>query len=240
MSLDKIKFISFDLWGTLIWGGNPEYRQGKLAIFQKYLETEATLGTIRRFAAKADNYFNILSEEEGIDYSFRARIGWIHERVDSRIPTLSHEIFEQIEAALGKLIALHPPFLIEKDLPQTLQLLKESGYQLGVISNSGTITGKNMRRALKVLGLVDFFDLLVFSEEVRIAKPHPGMFNYIITKMELAPSELLHIGDNLRADVGGAIGAGCRTLHYSSASSSEVPSLNLIKYLPLKLKEDKI
>jgi putative hydrolase of the HAD superfamily len=239
MSLDQIMVISFDLWSTLIRGGNPGYGEGKLTTLKKYLETDATLETIKALAIEADTYFNALAEEEGIDYSFTARIRWIHNKLDSRIPAVSQDILDQIEAVLGKRIAIYPPFLIEKDLAQTLQTLKDLGYRLAILSNSGTITGKNMRIALETLGILSFFDVLIFSEEVRIAKPNPEIFNYIITKMEIEPSEMLHIGDNLRADVGGATGAGCRALHYSSNSNSEVPNLSSIKQLILKLKEER-
>jgi FMN phosphatase YigB (HAD superfamily) len=52
----------------------------------------------------------------------------------------------------------------------------------------------------------------IISEEVGIRKPRREIFDAVIDSMGMAPSEILHVGDNLRADVGGAAAVGMRTV----------------------------
>ncbi len=51
-------------------------------------------------------------------------------------------------------------------------------------------------------------DLLVISEDVRAYKPRPEPFHLALDLLGLAPTQVLHIGDSLTADVRGANALG--------------------------------
>ena len=53
---------------------------------------------------------------------------------------------------------------------------------------------------------------VVISEEMGIRKPRPEIFQAVIDELGLPPEELLHVGDNLVADVEGAARLGMRTV----------------------------
>jgi putative hydrolase of the HAD superfamily len=49
---------------------------------------------------------------------------------------------------------------------------------------------------------------------VGVAKPNPEIFRIALDALGLASSEtILHVGDSLRYDVGGALAAGLRPVH---------------------------
>ncbi|MEM9176543.1 MAG: HAD family hydrolase [Myxococcota bacterium] len=53
---------------------------------------------------------------------------------------------------------------------------------------------------------------VVISEEVGIRKPRAEIFQAVIDELGIPPEELLHVGDNLVADVQGAAALGIRTV----------------------------
>ena len=52
---------------------------------------------------------------------------------------------------------------------------------------------------------------LVTSEEVRSYKPHPDIFESALARMGWQRDRVIHVGDSLHSDVGGAAAAGIRS-----------------------------
>ena len=52
---------------------------------------------------------------------------------------------------------------------------------------------------------------VVTSEEARSYKPHPGIFRRALAEMATSPDRVLHVGDSLHSDVGGAKPLGIAT-----------------------------
>jgi len=83
-------------------------------------------------------------------------------------------------------------------------------HRLGICSNFSH--GETARAILAESGLDRHFSSIVVSEEIGLRKPRPEIFARVADALGLAPRELLHVGDDLRADVGGAARAGMRTV----------------------------
>jgi len=64
-------------------------------------------------------------------------------------------------------------------------------------------------------GLAGFFSAVVISEEIGTAKPDPRFFQAAVTALGLAAADLLCVGDNPVADVGGARAAGIEAWWFS-------------------------
>jgi HAD superfamily hydrolase (TIGR01509 family) len=65
--------------------------------------------------------------------------------------------------------------------------------------------------ALRILEESDLrrhFDAVVISEAVGIRKPRAEIFAAVLDRLAVAPGEVLHVGDSLRADVDGAAACG--------------------------------
>ncbi|MGY0504953.1 HAD family hydrolase [Luteimonas sp. e5] len=72
---------------------------------------------------------------------------------------------------------------------------------------------------LDVIGIGQLFVLRVSAREFGAAKPDPGIFLHACERLGLAPGEVLHVGDDVEADVAGARRAGLATcwLHREDA-----------------------
>lgn len=80
-------------------------------------------------------------------------------------------------------------------------------HRLAVISNSMSDVP---RRGIETFGLGRFFDVIVVSRDLGIRKPDPEIFRYALARLNVHPSEALHVGDSLSQDVAGAHRSGMR------------------------------
>lgn len=96
-------------------------------------------------------------------------------------------------------------------LPGALELLNslKDRVKLGIITNGFTEL-QNIR--LEKMGLLDTFSALIISEQVGIAKPHKGIFDFAFTQMDHPNKhEILMVGDNPHSDILGGMNAGIHT-----------------------------
>ncbi|MDR7122496.1 pyrimidine 5'-nucleotidase [Rheinheimera soli] len=96
-------------------------------------------------------------------------------------------------------------------LPGAVSLLNalQGKAKLGIITNGFTDL---QQIRLERTGLHNHFDILVISEQVGAAKPHPQIFTHAKELMGLPdPASVLMVGDNPIADIGGGKQAGFYT-----------------------------
>jgi putative hydrolase of the HAD superfamily len=80
-----------------------------------------------------------------------------------------------------------------------------AGTRLGIISNGQTY---QQRRKLISTGLIDRFSTVIISGEFGLSKPDSRIFLEACRAAKVSPSDCLHIGDDLLADVQGSLSAG--------------------------------
>jgi putative hydrolase of the HAD superfamily len=90
------------------------------------------------------------------------------------------------------------------DAVPALEALKGEGYRLGIISN----WDHRLFSIVEQLGLSRYFEQVVASSAVGIAKPGRRIFEAALEAMRAAPGESLHVGDSLEDDYHGASRAG--------------------------------
>lgn len=83
--------------------------------------------------------------------------------------------------------------------------LRGAGIPLALVTNGAADT---QRDKLRVLGIEQWFDAVVISGEVGIAKPDAGIFSIAVDRLGVEPEGVWHVGDNLVTDVAGARAAG--------------------------------
>lgn len=87
---------------------------------------------------------------------------------------------------------------------EALEAFKSAGYRLGIVSNAqGQIEGDARR-----FGLAPYFDVIIDSEVVGVAKPDPRIFQIALERLGVAPGEVKFAGDIYSIDVEGARAAG--------------------------------
>ena len=85
------------------------------------------------------------------------------------------------------------------DVIVTLDVLRPR-FTLGLLSNGNGYPER--------CGLPGRFTFVVFSQDVGVEKPDPGIFAAACKQAACKPGELMHVGDSLVSDVAGARGAG--------------------------------
>jgi putative hydrolase of the HAD superfamily len=91
-------------------------------------------------------------------------------------------------------------FHLFPDAIPTFEMLRASGYRLGIISNWSW----NLPDLCDGLGIAPWFEHIVTSARVGASKPHHAIYEYALSWFGVRPEEAVQIGDNLFADVQGA------------------------------------
>jgi putative hydrolase of the HAD superfamily len=90
------------------------------------------------------------------------------------------------------------------DVEPMLAEVQERGVRIGIVSDWGS----NLRGIVADLGLDGFFDFVLPSGAVGVAKPNPDFFRLALDAVGAQPADALMVGDSYRADVRGAWSAG--------------------------------
>jgi len=92
----------------------------------------------------------------------------------------------------------------------TLKALTEAGLLVACVSNNDG----RLESMIEHQGWTGYFDVMVDSRAIRIAKPDPGIFRYALDQLGLEPEEMIHVGDYYSVDVIGARNAGVEGVLY--------------------------
>ncbi|HAO61968.1 MAG TPA: noncanonical pyrimidine nucleotidase, YjjG family [Erysipelotrichaceae bacterium] len=100
---------------------------------------------------------------------------------------------------------------------EELILTLSQKVRMAIITNGLTdVQEKRIRKSV----IAHHFEVIAISEELGIAKPDPGIFQFIFDRMKIEDlSKVLMIGDSLYSDIQGGINAGIATCWYRSGDS---------------------
>jgi putative hydrolase of the HAD superfamily len=130
---------------------------------------------------------------------------WWHRLVRSTFAGLGDFAdFDAYFEALFAFFADPANWTCDRDAPVLLAALRESGLQLGVISNFDY----RIYAVLDALGLRRHFESITISSEAGYAKPAPEIFRIALQRHSLPAADALHVGDSEALDVAGAHAAG--------------------------------
>ncbi len=209
--LTKIKAISFDLDDTL-YSNRPVMQ----AIEKKMIAYFAGLAILKS---------SMFAQHKVLDSLF-----WNHFRHQATLkqPDLAQDVVQvrlvtyglgflslgltehvakqQAQAALDYFIQLRSDFLVPEQSTKLLANLSQK-YPLVAISNGNVDT--------KALGISQYFQFVYhagWQDDGSLLKQKPAsdMFNLACQQLAIKPSQLLHVGDCGRADIQGALLAGCQ------------------------------
>jgi putative hydrolase of the HAD superfamily len=91
------------------------------------------------------------------------------------------------------------------DAFSTLDALREAGLRVGLITNGPKAL---QRDKIDRFGIERYMDVIVIEGEFGAGKPERAVFAHALNAVSAEPDQAWHIGDNLYADVGGAVAAG--------------------------------
>lgn len=106
------------------------------------------------------------------------------------------------------------------DVLDLLQALKGREVQLGLISNCAP----EEVSAWKDCRLAKFFDDVIFSYQVKCAKPDPHIYKMACERLGVTPEESIFIGDGGSNELRGAAEAGMKAFHATWFLPEEISS----------------
>jgi pyrophosphatase PpaX len=105
-----------------------------------------------------------------------------------------------------------------KNVPLTLETLKDKGYKLGVVSTSPRDV---ISETLRQTGIYEYFDVLVGEEDAKNKKPHHEPITNALRVLKIKPKEAVFTGDTVY-DVMAGQSAGCHTIFLLNKYNPEV------------------
>jgi putative hydrolase of the HAD superfamily len=112
---------------------------------------------------------------------------------------------------------------VEPEVRETLDLLRERGYRLGLVSNM-TLLPELIRGDLDSLGLTEQLDSAVFSSEVGVRKPDARIFREGLARLGAGAAQTVFVGDRLYDDISGAQAVGMRGVQTKQFRQEDDPS----------------
>jgi HAD superfamily hydrolase (TIGR01662 family) len=108
-----------------------------------------------------------------------------------------------LRAALDAMYSItQQNWYLEEDTIPTLEILRERGFKLGLISN--TSDDKNAQDLIDYYRLRSYFELVVTSAGCGIRKPDGRIFQMALDHFHVQPKAMMMVGDTLDADILGA------------------------------------
>ena len=76
-----------------------------------------------------------------------------------------------------------------------------------------------------------FFQSITDSEQVGVKKPNPKIFNFALNKVKAHPETSVMIGDNMEADILGALNIGMEAIYFNYLKTVDKHSMKQINNL---------
>jgi len=217
------KHYSFDLWLTLI-KSNPAFKTERTKYFHAhYNSRKKTIEEVALVFRQVDLMVNAINEKTGKNIDADEMYLMVISIINDYSTEFQSVDLEGLYLEMESLLLNNMPLLYNESSLTVLSELKSTGLStLNILSNTGFIKGKTLRKVLEHLKLNEFLDFQLYSDELRLSKPNPEFFQVMLDTIdrvkhpEIGLHEIIHVGDNPVADVKGAKAMGIHTLLINS------------------------
>jgi len=222
-----VKAVTFDAAGTLFF---PQPSVGAIysEIMARYgLELEPDqLNNSFAEAFKSAEKEGSIEDPETREWEFWRSIvvGTVSDLAE--LPENFDDLFQALwtEFAKGSRWKLNP------EAQATFDILEDRGIFCALLTN----WDRRVRRVVRDHNLESRFAQLFISSEVGFEKPDRQLFDFVATKMELSPDEILHVGDHLNQDYHGARNAGWNALLLTSKPADNSDAQTIASLLDIQ------
>ena len=213
----QITTVTFDLWQTLLVD-QPDLAQVRAQLrLEGAAEALLKVGQAHPLERIGEAYQACLQQCSRIrkqerDISFREQVEIFINHISPGLAArLDEKTIQEVSDAYADSFYVHPP-APHPDAAAVLQGVKEMGLHIGLISNTAMTPGVTLRRFLAQHGILQYFEVLTFSDEVKLAKPSPEIFLLTLRALGATPAQAIHVGDQLTHDVAGAKRCGLKAV----------------------------
>ena len=201
MRLRGVEAVGFDLDGTLM--DHPAAATAGAEALYGALGTEATPERLTAwFDFEVLHYGRWVAGELSFADHRRARIRDAATSVGATVSDAEADELQRIYYDTYR-----ASWRLYPEIEDTLTRLRAEGIRLGVLTNG---VADVQQAKIDALGLGAYLDAVCISEEVGVAKPEVGAFAALMTALATTPESMVFVGDDERADIGGARAAGIR------------------------------
>lgn len=231
--MKKYKNYIFDLYGTLV---DIHTNEDKASLWKNMAEIYSLMGApytakelkgqyqklvceemIERKPCIAHMYSDeSLAEEEieiCLDNVFRKLFVQKGEAADDRQIRQLGIVFRSLSFGYIRLY---------EGVPELLMRLKQSGKRIYLLSNAQRMFTEP---EMKMLGIYESFDGILYSSDAGVKKPSRHFFNALFTKYNLRKEESVMVGNEYHADICGAERYGIDSMYIYTAQSGGNPAV---------------
>ena len=206
MKINEIRDVFFDLDHTL-W----DFDKNSALTFEKIFKINEVTIDLDKFLSHYQpinlNYWKLFREEKIDKESMR------YNRLNDTFKNIS---FQADRTLINKLSVDYVTYLTSYNhlFSGTLDILNylQPKYHLHIITNGFRDVQLSKLKNSKI---DHFFNSVTDSEQVGVKKPNPRIFTYALNKVNALPKTSIMIGDNLEADIQGAIDFGMEAIHFN-------------------------
>lgn len=202
--------FSFDLWLTLI-KSHPEFKTKRVELFSSFFNIDKPIDEVAKTVKYYDDLCNTINEITGGNIDTFEIYLMILGALNVDVKLLNKEKLNNFYVESENLFLEYKPVIIFENIHDFFDDIKNQGKTINILSNTGFIKGKTMRKFLIHENLDQYIDFHIYSDEINCSKPNPLIFQEVknnIKNQDLPLSQILHIGDNPVADYKGATDFG--------------------------------
>jgi putative hydrolase of the HAD superfamily len=235
--IKNYKHYSFDLWLTLI-KSNPKFKKERaLYFYKKYNTHKSSIEEVENIFRSVDLMCNAINEKTGRNVDSEEMYLMVIYQLNQSNEEFIHVDCNELYSEMDELFFKYSPTLYDQDVINTLVELKQNPLNsLNILSNTAFIKGATLRNLLNVLDISQYFDFQIYSDEVGVSKPNIEIFRILLDNVyknnknrDLTLNEIIHIGDNIVADIFGAKSIGIETFQVNSNTNKIIDILDLCK-----------
>ncbi|SEM66337.1 putative hydrolase of the HAD superfamily [Chryseobacterium taichungense] len=198
--------FSFDLWLTLI-KSHPEFKAKRVELFSSFFDIQKPIDEVAKAVKYYDDLCNSINEVIGgnVD-TFEIYLLILH-ALEVDLKQVNKAQLNEFYQKSEDLFLNYKPVVIFENLHKLFDEIKSQGKTINILSNTGFIKGKTMRKFLIGENLDQYIDFHIYSDEINCSKPDPKIFQEVknlLKNQDLDLHQILHIGDNPIADYKGA------------------------------------
>ena len=225
----KIKHVSFDFWNTLFKSNLDFSHLRANFIYNNYNPFGVTLDRINEiieFNGKCVDDINAL-----LGYNIPSKEIYARVLIDLGCNLDSINIFE-LEYKINELFICAPPIIYDNDTIKVLCDLKNKKVSMNISSNTAYISGRVLNKVLKKNNILEYFSFKIYSDQINKSKPNPLFFSKVFNEAKKINSliktrkAILHVGDNLIADIEGSKLAGFNSFQINTNNCTIKDILN--------------
>lgn len=235
--MKNFKHYSFDLWQTLI-KSNPKFKKSRaLHFYENYNFNGKSITEIEYIFRQTDLMCNKVTEITGKHIDYNELYLFVLYQINGNLDFISAISISKLYKDIENILLEYPPVFYSADTPVVLEKLKTKNTDItfNILSNTAFIAGSTLIDIIRTLGIYDYFEFFIFSDEVGFSKPNIEIYKLLwggITKSRkdldtLRLADVVHIGDNYVADICGAQNYG---IHAFQINSNEKTILDLGRY----------